>query len=126
MTLFKGKFRVESARLPGYDYASPGAYFVTICTQGRRHWFGEVKNGFMSLNGAGNLIWQEWYKTGQILSHLVLDAFIVMPNHVHGILIIRDSNHDRAVVPPKPGSQFGKTVETPFMGVSSNLRRETM
>ncbi|AFM11181.1 transposase [Turneriella parva] len=122
MALFKHTFRVESTRLPGYDYAKPGAYFVTICARGRRSWFGEIRNGIMALNEAGNLVWREWHRTGQLVQNLKVDEFIVMPNHVHGILIIGESID---------ANTFGiqsiadrKTVETPFTGVSLNSRQK--
>jgi len=88
MTLFQNKYRNESARLKGYDYASEGAYFITICTKYRNHYFGEIIDGEMMVNEIGkiaNLLW------GEIIKHYTsarLGAFVVMPNHIHGIIII--------------------------------------
>jgi putative transposase len=90
MKLFRGKYRIESARKPYWDYSSPGWYFVTICTKGRKIHFGRVIDGSMNLSDIGayaNACWQE------IPTHhckVEIDEFIVMPNHVHGIVVITD------------------------------------
>ena len=78
----------RSIRLPGYDYAEPGACFVTICTKDRLCLFGEVVAGEMRLNAAGHIAHQCWSDIPNHFPHVQLDAFIVMPNHVHGILVI--------------------------------------
>jgi len=92
---YQNKYRIASARLQNWDYASEGAYFITICTKDRRHYFGAVKNGKMVLSNAGviaNLMWHEIKNHGK---NVELGGFIVMPNHVHGILILNDiSNLD--------------------------------
>ena len=78
----------RSIRLKGYDYSQAGAYFITIVTQDRIHLFGEVVNGKMQLNAAGRMILAEWEALLQRFPTVELDAFVVMPNHVHGIIII--------------------------------------
>ena len=88
MTLFKNKYRVESTRLPGWDYASPGYYFVTICTQGKQKWFGKIVDDQMILNDIGKIVQEEWLKTAEIRKYVQLDAFIIMPDHIHGIIIL--------------------------------------
>lgn len=90
MTLFRNKYRVESARHPHHDYASPGYYFVTICTKNRVHWFGEVMKGIMVLNELGKIAVREWLRTGELRANVRLDEFVVMPNHFHGIVEILD------------------------------------
>ena len=90
MTLFKDKYRIESVRLPGHDYSQPGAYFITICTHNRQCLFGEIVDGEIMLNKFGELVKSEWQKTGIIRPNIVIDAFVIMPNHLHGILIIND------------------------------------
>jgi putative transposase len=82
------KHHRHSIRLPGYDYAQPGAYFVTICTKDRLCLFGEVVAGQMRLNDAGCIVRQCWSDIPNHFPHVQLDAFIIMPNHVHGILVI--------------------------------------
>ena len=79
-----------SIRLKGYDYTQPGAYFVTICTHQRRCLFGDVVGGEMRLNELGDFVWATWHDLPNHVPHVQLDAFVVMPNHVHGIIIIRD------------------------------------
>jgi REP element-mobilizing transposase RayT len=88
MTRFKDRYRIESARLPGWDYAAAGCYVVTVCTQQRRHFFGEVVDGEMELSPIGEIVADEWLHTAHVRPYISLDAWIVMPNHIHGILII--------------------------------------
>ncbi|MCE5249864.1 transposase [bacterium] len=80
----------RSIRLAKYDYSQAGAYFVTICTRYRECLFGEVIAGEMKLNAFGQIVVEEWFKTGVIRPRIRSDAFMVMPNHVHGILVIDD------------------------------------
>ena len=82
----------KSPRLQGYDYASEGAYFVTICTQNRAHLFGDVVDGEMMLNTLGCIVETCWDDLPNHYHNIQLDAFVVMPNHIHGIIFI--SNHD--------------------------------
>ncbi len=95
MTLFKDKYRIESIRLQGYDYSQPGAYFITIVTHNRQCLFGNIVDGEMMLNEFGVLVKNEWLKTGIIRPNIVIDAFVVMPNHLHGILIITGNDDGR-------------------------------
>ncbi|KJS74862.1 MAG: transposase [Serpentinimonas sp.] len=78
----------RSLRLQGYDYAQAGAYFVTICTQDRACVFGAITDGAMRHNDAGRLIKSEWDALPGRFPGIEADGFIVMPNHVHGILWI--------------------------------------
>ncbi len=82
----------RSIRLKGYDYAQPGAYFVTICTHECEHLFGQVVDDDMRLNAFGEIVWEEWFKTAKVRPYVRLydDEFVVMPNHVHGIIWIVD------------------------------------
>ena len=92
MTLFKNKYRIESIRLPGYDYSQPGAYFITIVTHNRQCLFGEIVDGEMMSNEFGEIVKTEWQKTGILRPNIDVNTFIVMPNHLHGILIITDND----------------------------------
>ncbi len=78
----------RSIRLKGYDYSQEGAYFITLCTQDRSHLFGEVRGGEMQLNIFGQIAYQEWVDTTEIRSNVAMDVFVIMPNHMHGILLI--------------------------------------
>jgi len=84
----------RSIRLRGYDYTQPGAYFVTICTHDREHLFGEVIDGEMRVNEFGQIVQEEWFRTAQVRPYVQLqpDEFVVMPNHVHGIIWIVDDD----------------------------------
>ena len=78
----------RSIRLKEYDYGQPGAYFITICTHNKQCWFGEIHNSRMSLNQFGKIVTQEWLRTAEIRPEVVLDEWIIMPNHLHGIIAI--------------------------------------
>jgi putative transposase len=78
----------RSLRLNGYDYAQASAYFVTICTQNRVCLLGDLVDGEMRLNDAGSEVQVVWNELPRRFAHLELDAFMVMPNHVHGIITL--------------------------------------
>jgi REP element-mobilizing transposase RayT len=78
----------KSPRLQGYDYTQAGLYFITICTQDRWQWFGEVQNGKMNLNPLGLITEVIWQTIPEHYPAIHLDAHVVMPNHVHGIVVI--------------------------------------
>ncbi len=80
----------KSPRLQGYDYRQEGAYFVTICTYQRVHLFGDVVNGEMKLSSIGQIAENLWLALSGHHPNIVLDAHIVMPNHMHGIIFITD------------------------------------
>jgi len=82
----------RSIRLPGYDYAQPGAYFVTICAAQRECLFGEVADDVVIMSAFGTIAGEEWFNSAEIRHDIVLfdDEFVVMPNHVHGIIRIID------------------------------------
>jgi putative transposase len=78
----------RSIRLKGYDYSKAGLYFITICVQDRKHLFGEVIDGEMVLNEYGEIAYNEWKETEKIRKNCILHDFIIMPNHIHGIIEI--------------------------------------
>jgi putative transposase len=88
MTYYCRKHHRRSIRLQGYDYAQPGAYFVTICTQGGEPLFGEIMSGRMCLNTAGEMVWRWWQRLNDKYPSVRTDAATVMPNHFHGIIVI--------------------------------------
>ena len=81
----------QSIRLPGYSYADPGAYFVTICTEGRVPLLGQVAHEAVIKSFAGTMVNTAWQALPSEFPHIGLDAFVIMPNHVHGILWIMPS-----------------------------------
>jgi len=85
--------RIRSRRLPDYDYSQPGIYFLTITTHQNTCIFGQVLNGRMYLNKYGEIAEEEWVKSEQIRKEITLDAFVIMPNHVHGIVVLNDIYH---------------------------------
>ena len=83
--------RRRSIRLKGYDYSWAGAYCITLCTHGRECLFGEIANQEMQVNEAGRIVVDEWLKTPIIRAEIELDEWVVMPNHLHGIIVITDA-----------------------------------
>ncbi|MDD4016320.1 MAG: hypothetical protein PHV28_00115 [Kiritimatiellae bacterium] len=101
-------FQRRSIRLRGYDYSLQGAYFVTVCTEGRRRLFGTVVNGRMALNDAGRAAAACWREIPNHFPHAAVDEWVVMPDHVHGIIVnMRDgypvgaNNHSPSPVPTR-------------------------
>ena len=86
MEKYKGKYRNESRRLYGWDYSNNGFYFLTIMTYNRACLFGDIKNGKMILNDFGKIATDEWFSSFEMRNELVLDEFILMPNHLHAIV----------------------------------------
>jgi REP element-mobilizing transposase RayT len=82
------KHHRRSIRLKGYDYAEAGAYFVTVCTNGRACSLGDVEDGFVRLSPAGRTVLKCWRRVPARFPNIQLDIFVVMPNHVHGIVVI--------------------------------------
>lgn len=82
----------KSIRLKGWDYRNPGLYFITICCKDRQHHFGEIRDSIMGLSVPGCIAWHYWRQIPDHQSHIILDEFVVMPNHLHGIVGIESSN----------------------------------
>ena len=95
-TKFQNKYRIPSARLKNWDYGNNGAYFITICTSNRKHFFGEIvlvdDENEMQLNEIGKLTDQFWAEIPQHFPFVELGNYVIMPNHIHGILIIDKKN----------------------------------
>jgi REP element-mobilizing transposase RayT len=94
---FQNKYRIPSARLQTWDYANNGAYFITICTQNREHFFGNIKNGIMQLSDIGRFAEQFWHEIPNHFPMVELGNFVVMPNHIHGILIMNHPVETRLI-----------------------------
>lgn len=93
---FQNKYRIESARLQNWDYGSNASYFVTICTQHRICFFGDVVGGAMVLNDIGKIVETEWLKTFEMRPdmNLFMGEFVVMPNHFHAIIGIGENEYN--------------------------------
>ncbi|MBS4000992.1 MAG: transposase [Desulfobulbaceae bacterium] len=96
MSKFQNKYRIETARLTEYDYSQAGAYFITICTQNHNHIFGEIANGIIKLNEFGKIVEKCWFEIPIHFPNVSLDVFVIMPNHIHGIVMINE-NEDISV-----------------------------
>jgi REP element-mobilizing transposase RayT len=92
MTYDPARHHRRSIRLPAYDYTQPGAYFVTICSQNRECLFGDVISGEMILNQRGEMVERTWRELAECYPGVEVDAFVVMPNHVHGIIVLVGAN----------------------------------
>lgn len=90
MKFDRDKHHRHSIRLRGFDYSQPSAYFITICTWQRECLFGDVRDGVMVLNDAGLVVQNIWGKLPDYYPGIFIDAFVIMPNHIHGILRIHD------------------------------------
>jgi putative transposase len=102
--VFNYRYRIPSARAQWWNYGNNGAYFITICTLNRQHFFGEIFEDEMYLSVAGIKCWECWKAIPDHFPFVELGAFIVMPNHVHGIIII-DKPTVRTHQPPDGGQQ---------------------
>ncbi|MBD2432276.1 transposase [Fischerella muscicola CCMEE 5323] len=79
-------------RLSGYNYSQAGAYFLTICTYQRNFMLGDIVNNDVNLNELGNIVLDFWNSLPSKYSNIELDEFVIMPNHLHGIVVITDTN----------------------------------
>ena len=83
--------RRRSIRLKDYDYSQTGAYFVTVCSWNKGCVFGDIVDGALQINECGQIVQDEWMKTADIRTNVELDEFAVMPNHIHGIIVLADN-----------------------------------
>ncbi len=90
----------RSVRLKNYDYSQAGAYFVTICSAGKRPLFGRVENSKIVLSRRGRIVEQEWLRTVELREYLRLDSYVVMPNHFHAIVAIVENDAGAARCAP--------------------------
>lgn len=130
----QAKTHRRSIRLCEYDYSQEGAYFVTLCTQNREALFGQIVDGVMCLNAAGKIVEQCWHNIPTHFPRADLDNFVIMPNHVHGIIIITDKpfhgtnvgTKDFSPLPPHGTSKtLGSIVRGFKIGVTKWLRTNT-
>ena len=86
----KNKRRVQSMRLKYWNYSENGYYFVTICAKNKIEYFGKIKNGKMILNEYGKIAKKYWIEIPKHFLDVKIDEFVIMPNHIHGIIIIKN------------------------------------
>lgn len=123
------QFNRHSIRIQGYDYSKPGAYFITICSFKKNCVFGKIENGKMILNELGEIVKNEWLKTPVIRPNIIIDEFVIMPNHFHGILIISDKNIGRGTMHRAPtvekfGQPTSNSIPTIIRGFKSAVTKQ--
>jgi len=93
----------KTNRLTGYDYRTPGGYFITICTVHKKPLFGEIENGEILPNQIGKIVQNQWFQIPNHRPAVILyeDEFILMPDHIHGIVWIDDPEPEKMIVCPK-------------------------
>lgn len=91
MDLYQNKYRIQSIRLQNYDYRSHGYYFVTICTYQKICYFGEIKDNQVILSELGKIAEKFWLEIPEHFNFIQIDRFVIMPNHIHGIVIINNN-----------------------------------
>ena len=120
--LFRKKYRIKSHRWQGWNYADSGVYFITICTKNRVEYFGRTKNEEIILNDVGIIAEQAWLKTEKMRDNVELDEFVVMPNHIHGIIILENNDdvetHRNASLHEEYKNKFGPQINN----ISSIIR----
>jgi len=111
----------RSIRMKGYDYSEPVAYFITICTHNNQTLFGKILEGAMQLNDFGKIVQSTWEDLVNHVSGIELGPFMIMPNHIHGIIQIIDS--DSSVrVGPKPTTTPAPTQQTSLPEIVRQLK----
>lgn len=88
MTQYRKRYLVESSRLKGWDYSANGRYYITLVTKNRDPIFGEIRNKEMQLSEIGQIVLTEWEKSFQIRLELTCKCYVIMPNHIHAVVIL--------------------------------------
>lgn len=127
MKKFNDKYRIPSARLPHWDYSMAGTYFITICTHNKIHFLGDCQGGKMVLSTVGAIVQGFWYEIPKHFPLVELGAFVVMPNHIHGILILSPPSHipidtDKDTDKGKDKSEFYQRISPQAGSVSTIVR----
>jgi len=104
---YKNKYRIETTRLPSWDYGANAPYFVTICTKNKRMFFGRIINNIIKLSPLGKIAQKYWLEIPKHFPFVELDEFIIMPNHIHGIIIINKSIVETQHVASLHKNKFG-------------------
>lgn len=122
----------RSIRLSGHDYTQPGAYFVTIVTQGHRYVFGDIVAGNILLNDAGRIVSRAWEWLATQYAYVELDGYVVMPNHLHGIIVIAEHRAGDSRIAPTNRKPLGrligafKTVSTKQVNLAQNTPKQPL
>lgn len=115
---FKDIYRIETTRLKGWDYTKSGKYFVIICTYRREEFFGHIINGKMILNSIGKIVKEYCKEIPKHFKNVKLDEYVIMPDHIHGIIIKRNKRNAQTSVPcavkTRHASSLHRTSRTPL------------
>ncbi|MEJ5245220.1 MAG: hypothetical protein WHV28_05860 [Bacteroidota bacterium] len=128
MNKFRDIYRIPSTRLQNWNYGWNAAYFVTICTHDRQNFFGDIVDGKMVLSEIGELANQYWLEIPNHFSFVQLGAFVIMPNHIHGIIIIdkpNDGENENKNRNDNDNANVTANVETRHCLVSTNINTNT-
>jgi len=120
---YKNKYRIPSNRLQGYDYGANGCYYVTICTKNRMYYFGEIVDGEMKLSSIGDIAEKFWIDIPNHFPFVILDEFVVMPNHIHGILFFNKTDemqHDDVIRRSRDVINHVSTTMSKIGGITGN------
>ncbi len=112
----------RSIRIKEYDYSREGLYFITICTFNHERLFGYVDGSKMILDEFGNIAYNEWLQTGEMRKNTVLQEFVIMPNHMHGIIEINDSPR-RGTLQRAPIEKFVNRRQIPYRPLFVGINR---
>ncbi len=107
-----------SIRLKGYDYSAAGMYFITLCTHQRECLFGEIADGVMRLNLLGQIVADEWQRSSEIRQEIEFDAWVIMPNHLHGIVVIETT--------AELSGGVGANGRSPLRGVAPSMKPRSL
>ncbi len=124
MDLYKNKFRIESVRLSAWDYSNPWWYFVTINTKHHIEYFGTIVKGKIILSDLGQLTDELWTKIPEHYPFVELDYCLVMPNHIHGIIIINEENVKTGHAPSLQKHNLGNIIGS-FKSAVTNIAHKT-
>ncbi len=112
----------RSIRLPNYDYSRSGIYFVTICTHQKQCLFGEIDRGTMFLNQIGNIVRSEWLKSARIRKEIELDKYVIMPNHLHGIV----NHHNDLKIGDQGAINYEGAILAPLQDISRGRKPRSL
>jgi REP element-mobilizing transposase RayT len=118
----------RSIRLSGYDYSAAGFYFITICTQNQECLFGQIKKGRMVLSPLGEIVRKQWSEIPRRFSRIRLDEFVVMPNHIHGVIEIVNDDVDivgAGLVPARKIAIISNRATTRVNRATTRVNRAT-
>jgi len=118
--LYKNKYKINSTRLKDWDYSSSAWYCVTICTKDRLEYFGKIENGQMYLSEIGKIVKNCWQKIPKHFSNTDLDFFVIMPNHIHGIVIINNEDNSKTKINPPVETCHGMSLRSQLKNFNRN------